>query len=342
MAPDERDLLTRILRACYEAAPEPLYPARFAAEAGLDRNRLDRALDELRLRGLVRLTEWVQGQGQGYTLTHAGVGALDGVRPGAVPVPPPSVHDEPEFEPEERRRPPLFLQRRPIVCWSLIALNVIVFIYGEFLADRDQMAGLVFFSRYALIGDAVLQRHEWYRLITYAFLHGGILHIACNMYFLYSLGPLLEAMWGSARLLLLYLVAAVTGGCVVVWVNRVGPAGQSIPTVGASGALCGLLGSVGVWVLLNRDYMPPDLASRLSRMVTTNLVLLFLISFLVPNVSWEGHLGGVVGGALASFPLQLSRYGDTWHRRAVGLLGTVLVAAVFVVLAVNQHWRPAL
>ena len=57
-----------LLRACFQAAPKPLYPAAFAQERGLDRAALDRVFDELRLKGLVRLTEWVKDTGQGYTL----------------------------------------------------------------------------------------------------------------------------------------------------------------------------------------------------------------------------------------------------------------------------------
>ena len=89
MAPIDRELLTELLHACFDAAPEPLYPGRFAEAHGIDRAVLDRALDELRLKGLIRLTEWVQGVGQGYTLTQAGMDLLEnprGLRPG-VPLP---------------------------------------------------------------------------------------------------------------------------------------------------------------------------------------------------------------------------------------------------------------
>ena len=142
------------------------------------------------------------------------------------------------------------------------------------------------------------------------------------------LGPLLESLWGSGRLLLLYMVAAVTGGCVVIWTDRAG--------VGASGAISGMLTSLGVWVMLNREHLPPALASGLTRMVLINLVILAFLSTL-PGVSWEGHLGGAIGGALASFPLQVSRHGGTWRSTILGTLGTLLVAAVFLVLAYGRN-----
>src|SRR5208283_5640246 len=74
------ELLVEILKACDQAAPEPLYPVAFATHSGLDRALLDEALDHLRLDGLVRFTDWVQGQGQGYTLTSEGSHVLDNPR----------------------------------------------------------------------------------------------------------------------------------------------------------------------------------------------------------------------------------------------------------------------
>src|SRR5262249_24028555 len=140
MPPADRDLLTEVLRACYDAAPEPLYPARFASAAGLYRTTLDRALDELRLSGLVRLTEWVQGLGQGYTLTHAGLAALEDLhqlrRGGPLPVTRPPLE---ELEPEHDLRPrrPLITPGRPVMCWTLIGANVFVFLVGLYLATRN-------------------------------------------------------------------------------------------------------------------------------------------------------------------------------------------------------------
>jgi rhomboid protease GluP len=339
MPSTDRELLTDVLRACYEAAPKPLYAGQFAQQRGLDRAVLDRALDELRLKGLLRLTEWVQDMGQGYTLTHAGLALLEnprGLRPGA-PIPTASTQvAESDDDADERPPPALIRPGPPIVSYALIGVNVAVFFLGMYLADRagipatkylDGILGPI--DHFSLRPDRVLHNGEWWRIITYAFLHGGLLHIALNMYALYVLGPLLESLWGSGRLLLLYMVAAVTGGCVVIWTDRA--------AVGASGAISGMLTSLGVWVMLNRAHLPPALASGLTRMVMINLVILAVVS-MQSGVSWEGHLGGAVGGALASFPLQVSRHGGTWRSTILGTLGTLLVAAVFLVLAYGRNW----
>ena len=344
MAPTDRALLIEILRACYEAAPAPLYPAPYAQARGLDRAVLDRALDELRFKGLVRFTEWVQGRGQGYTLTQAGLDLVDhphalerGARVPAAPAPP-----EPYAREPPPRRAPLLRPGRPIATWLLIAANVLVFLAGMVRAEQleipqttylngDQTPRMVFLLRQmgSLAASDVLQRGEWWRIITGGFLHLGVFHIGLNMYALYVIGPLLEAMWGTGRLLVLYFVALIVGGCFVVWTGSA--------AVGASGAISGLLGSLGIWLLLNREHLPPALRSGLTRMVTTNLVILAIIS-VWSGISWQGHLGGAVGGALVSFPLQLSRHGDTLPLRIVGTAGAVLIGVAFLVATAGRAW----
>jgi membrane associated rhomboid family serine protease len=355
MAPIHRELLTEVLRACFEAAPEPLYPGTFAAAQGLDRAALDRTLDELRLKGLVRLTEWVQGLGQGYTLTQAGLDALENPNGVSAGLPRTAARlpvEEPYADVEARPRVPLIQPGRPIVTWTLIGLNVAYFLIGMFITSqaglpvndylKDEQkhsrvrdgkirgAGDVIELQGSLSADDVLQRGQWWRIIASTFIHLGVFHIGMNMYALYVLGPLLEAMWGSWRMLLVYLIAGVTGSCVVIWADRA--------AVGASGAISGLLGSLAVWVMLNHEHLPPAMAAGLKRMVSINLVLMLIVSFAIPNVSWQGHLGGAIGGALASFPIQLSRHGETRARRTLGLLAAFLVPIFFLVLAYSRLW----
>ena len=334
------ELAVEVLLAS-RSADKPLYAVEYAREHGLDRAALDRVLDELRLKGLLRLTEWVQGRGQGYTLTDAGVALVKrpgGLRPGSVIPAAPAAADAPDSEAAEPPRTPLIKPGRPVVSYALIGINIAVFIAGMIIAGRAGINESDYLEGELLgpLGDwgslqpgRVLQHSEWWRIITHAFLHLGALHLVFNCYALFVLGPLLEALWGSPRLLLLYFVAAITGGCVIIWTGHAG--------VGASGAISGLLTSLGIWVLLNRDHLPPMLASSLTRMVMINLAILVFISF-GEGVSWECHLGGAVGGALASFPLQLSRHGGSGRDVVLGTLGTLLVPVVFLVLAFGRAW----
>src|SRR5262249_42970112 len=132
----------------------------------------------------------------------------------------------------------------------------------------------------ALTPPHVLARGQWWRLLTYCFVHGGLLHIVLNMYFLYAVGPMVERMFGPLRFLALYLIAGLGGGCAVLIYNSA--------AVGASGALCGILAALPAWVVLNRPYLPPALASELLRRSLLNIVLIVIISIL-PGVSAAGH-----------------------------------------------------
>jgi membrane associated rhomboid family serine protease len=343
-------LLLELLKAIERSAPEPVYPAALAAYTGLERSLLDEALDHLRLRGLVQLTDWVQGKGQGYALTSQGEMVLRNpgyLKRARLPVPPMDGAPPPDrsvtpWGRGEAVRESLLNPVRPIVCMTLIALNILMFVFGLFLALHQGVAlsdylgsgnGQVNRIRDelgALIPPEVLAKGEWWRLLSYAFVHGGLLHILVNMYSLFAVGPLLETMWGRARFLILYLVGALTGGCAVMLTMR--------GAVGASGALCGLLTSLGVWVYLNRNFLPSHIASSWMRNVFTNIVLIAVISIYFPGVSWEGHLGGAIGGALVSVPLNYHRFGMGWQK-ILGLAGMTAVP-MFSVGLVVRHLEP--
>ncbi len=338
------DLLEMLLRECAAAAPEPWYPSPYVEKTGLDRAIVDADLDRLRVGGLVRLTDWAQGKGQGYTLTPEGADVLqnarllrqlrnDGVAAVAVePVERLQAEGPSPWDRGEAVRAVFLTPAKPVITFSLLAANILVFLAGIYMVlqrgesvdkylgfSDDAGIGMVRTNLGALKRSTVVIDDEWWRLITYCFVHGGLLHLLLNMYFLYSLGPLVESMFGSVRYLILYLISGVGGGCAVVVLTD-----QS--AVGASGALCGLLASMGVWAYLNRPYLGPDLSSRLLRATMTNILLIVIIS-LMPRISAMGHLGGGVAGAVVAVPLVFHRFGRG-AQRLLGALGTVAVLLI--------------
>jgi membrane associated rhomboid family serine protease len=163
---------------------------------------------------------------------------------------------------------------------------------------------------------------EVYRLVTSGFLHAGFIHLALNMYILWILGTMFESSVGRLRFLLIYFVAMLSGafGALLLTPNAY--------TVGASGAIFGLMGA-GVIVLRSRGIDP--MQSGLPVLIGINL----LFSFAVSGISIGGHIGGLIGGALAAMAL------DAPERirglpRAVGpvLAGAVGALAVAASLAV--------
>lgn len=156
---------------------------------------------------------------------------------------------------------------------------------------------------------------SYWQLVTSMFLHVQIWHIAANMLALYVLGPQIEAALGRARFLALYLVSGVVGSATVYWL-----ANQYGTTLGASGAIYGLFAALAVIVYK----IGGDLRS-LGGLLLVNLV----ITFAVPNISWQGHLGGFAGGALITALLVYAPKGP--RRSTVQWAGIGAIAALSVV-----------
>ena len=157
-----------------------------------------------------------------------------------------------------------------------------------------------------------------------------------NLYGHATLGPIVERMYGSARFLVLYLLSALGGGVAAVWLS---PDGL---TAGSSGALCGLIGGFGAFVVLNRRHLGGDLYDASRRWLGNTIVLLVMFS-LLPNVSWQGHLGGAVAGVVAGVLLTYHRFG-TPEQRWAALLGLVLLPLAGVAPLVEKRiirLRPA-
>jgi membrane associated rhomboid family serine protease len=344
----DKDLLLRVLEACSRAAPAPLFPAQFAAEASLDRSHLDAALDRLRLNGYLQIADWVQGKGQGYTLTSEGTDALrdparlDRPAPAPKPEPEPRLRTSRTWERGETVRNALVEPCPPRITMLLLFANLAVYAIGLVLALQRGMTladylngergqGQLLDSLGSVSSFHVIAEHQWWRLLSHQFLHGNLLHVGMNMLALYMLGQFLEALWGSTRYLLLYLISGFVGGAAVVMAGS--------EAVGASGAICGLLTSLGVWVWLNRDCLPEQVSAYLMSRVGMNLVLLVIIS-LQPRVSWQGHLGGAIGGALVSIPLHYDRFGLLWQRLVswFAIIAIPLASAAAAYLIQRPHF----
>jgi membrane associated rhomboid family serine protease len=186
-----------------------------------------------------------------------------------------------------------------------IGVNVVVFLL------EMTRAGLI--NDYGLYGPFVAEG-DWWRLITAAFLHGGIVHLFLNMLMLWWFGSPLEALLGPGRFVGLYLVSALAGSAGALVLSP-----QAL-TVGASGAVFGILGA-GLLLERRRIYV---FGGGALMVVLFNLAF----SFLVPNISIGGHLGGLGGGMLAM--LALSRFG-----RGHAVYGRVGLAGVAGLLAVG-------
>jgi membrane associated rhomboid family serine protease len=221
------------------------------------------------------------------------------------------------------RRALSFRTNEPYVTWTLVALNVVVYLITVAQGAGINSPGGKLFNDWDLYGYAVANG-GWWRLITAAFLHANILHIALNMLALVWLGGPVERYIGPLRYVGLYVASGLAGsaGALVVTPNS--------PTVGASGAIFGILGA-----LLIIEYQATgNLAGQAFSLIAINLIF----SFTMSNISVGGHVGGLIGGILSM--LAMSRFGRTHvaYGRAglLGAAGLVGVAALSVAVA---YWK---
>jgi membrane associated rhomboid family serine protease len=168
------------------------------------------------------------------------------------------------------------------------------------------------------VQDGVAHGSVW-MLLTSMFTHVQIWHIGFNMLALWSLGPQLELALGRVRFLALYLLSGLAGSATVYWLSN--PHGA---TLGASGAIFGLMGA-----LLVVAYKVHGNAQGLLGWVAINA----LLTFTIPNISWQGHLGGFVGGAVIAAALV---YAPKQRRAQLQYLALGAVAVLIAVAVVAR------
>jgi membrane associated rhomboid family serine protease len=205
---------------------------------------------------------------------------------------------------------------RPVVTITIIALCV-----GSFVL---QLAVPGWTSRWAFSPAA--GQIEPYRFLTTAFLHSSsIFHILFNMYALWIVGPFLENALGRARYIALYLISAVAGSVGVLLFASSTSDAWFTGAVGASGAVFGLFGAV--LVVLRR-------LGRSAQSFLTVIALNLVIGFVVPNIAWQAHVGGLVVGAGLGAAYA---YAPAARRREVGIVATVAAAVLVVGLALLKY-----
>lgn len=180
--------------------------------------------------------------------------------------------------PRTRRRLPT---GAPRVTYALMAICVVVYA-GQWLTQQSNFPVIDYYGTYmGAFTDPALGVFEPWRMLTSAFLHGGLLHLAMNMLTLWIFGRALEPLFGPVRFLLLYLASALGGSLMVAILA------PDVFVVGASGAIFGL---VGAWFVVLRR-MSADMSPMLV-LIGINVVM----AFLNPGIAWEAHLGGLLVG----------------------------------------------
>lgn len=211
--------------------------------------------------------------------------------------------------------------------YALIGLNCLAFLF--------EISSTAFVNRFEQIGGALEQTNgsvhvvgithgEYYRLLTSMFLHeppsaGGafFLHILFNMWALYVVGPPLEALLGRARFVSIYLLTGLAGSVLAYVLTP-----PYIPELGASGAIFGLFGALLVVGRRLRLNIQP-----IALTIGLNLVL----SFSLPNISWQAHVGGLIAGAALG---AVWAYAPRPNRTAIQIGSSIALAAILVIMVI--------
>lgn len=193
----------------------------------------------------------------------------------------------------------VFSPKKIVATKVLILINVIVFVLSFLLSETGIYD---VFTNFAL-NKYYVKSGEIYRLITCGFLHADIIHLFCNMYSLYIIGTQLENFIGKKKFVIVYFISMITGSllsCVM----------SNSWSVGASGAIFGLIGSLIYFGYHYRIYLGSVIKSQIVPLLILNLG----IGFIIPNIDVSAHIGGLVGGLLSTMAVGIENKSDKKDR----------------------------
>jgi len=166
-----------------------------------------------------------------------------------------------------------------------LVMAIILIVTGGF--DTENLVKLG-----ALVPILVTEEGEYYRIITAMFLHGGFLHLLSNSFVLYYIGAYMERLVGPKKYLLIYMISGIISSLFVLFL-----ASDLSVTIGASGAIFGVMGGLLVLTFLRKEWFSDHTIRTIRQLIIINVV----ITFLVPNISIPGHMGGLIAGILLCY-----------------------------------------
>lgn len=217
------------------------------------------------------------------------------------------------------------------VTWALIVANALVFLAMVVKGvPLMQPTTLQLYQWGADFGPATVLDHQWWRLVSACFVHIGLIHIAMNMYVLYAVGFFTERLFGTARYVLLYLLAGIAGNILGLFLHPL------IVAAGASGAIFGLYGALLAFPLAYPGVLQPEAAKSI--MKSAGIFVVYNLAFsLRPGVDMAGHIGGLAGGFLVGAGL-------AWSLRVpaqrAARLATVVVVSCLLLAAATRMLPP--
>lgn len=244
---------------------------------------------------------------------------------------------QPEPAPPQRQVPISLPVSVPRVTYTIFGITVFVYLLqllSQFLLDSDLLIAM------GAKANEFIRSGQLWRFFTPMLLHGSLIHIGFNMYALNAFGGGLERRYGHGRFLLLYLLGGFAGSVFSFLFS-------SAYSIGASGAIFGLIGAEGIFLYQNRKLFGDRVRGALNNVIFVVAINLFL--GLQPGIDNWGHMGGLMGGLIFAWFA-----GPIWEVRGITpdlkvedqreprdvIVGTSIVIVIFCTLAAIGMWFP--
>jgi membrane associated rhomboid family serine protease len=270
--------------------------------------------------------------------------AVCGAQGGAAPPEPTTTRSRrPVYDRETMRFARAILTRPAPFTIVFLVANIFVFllIYLQSGGENSSLfnSALVAFGAKT---NALINAGQWWRLVTPIFLHGGVIHLLMNMYGLWVLGPYVERLYGSAKFVFFWVLTGVAGvlgsyltvrpGMHLNMASRFLFKNADIASVGASGALFGLIGVLFVFGIKFRHELPDGFKRAFGTGMLPTILLNVFIGFTIPVIDNAAHMGGLIAGAALALVVGYKRPGE---RASVAVFWHVLQAAALLLVVVS-------
>lgn len=208
----------------------------------------------------------------------------------------------------------VFKSKVPYVTYFIIAINVIFFFVPILLGQYDYIVQLM-----AVHGPSV-RAGDYYRLFTGMLLHGSVVHLILNCYSLYIVGSQIESFLGKVKYIIIYLFSGIIGSLFSITFNASGL------SIGASGAIFGLMGALVYFGYFYRVYLGNVVKTQLVPIIVLNLLMGFMSGGSIDNAA---HIGGLIGGIVITIALGVKDKTSTFEK-----VNGYIIAAIFLAFSI--------
>ena len=224
-------------------------------------------------------------------------------------------------EEESYKAEEIFKPKKPIITYSLIIVNIIMFLLTNIVGNgSDDVKTLVDFGA---LYTPLVKAGDYYRLITCSFLHVDIFHILFNMYALYIVGSQLESFYGKTKFIIIYFFSALMGSLFsCLFTDAV--------SAGASGAIFGLFGALIYFGNHYRVYLGNVIHSQIIPILLFN----FALGFMIAGIDISAHIGGLIGGYLISIAV-----GVKYKSSKSEIINGIIITSIFTIFMLYLNFK---